>query len=56
MKKGVLKKETKRLKNVKFRKIFRTYHRTSRLEVLCIKGALKNIATFTGKHLCQESL
>ena len=29
-------------------------YRNSRPEVLCKKGALKNFAKFTGKHLCQS--
>ena len=28
--------------------------RSSRLEVFCKKGLLKNFANFTGKHLCQS--
>ena len=28
--------------------------RSSRLEVFCKKGVLKNFAKFTGKHLCQS--
>ena len=28
--------------------------RGSRLEVLCKKGAPRNFAKFTGKHLCQS--
>ena len=28
-------------------------HRSSRLEVFCRKGVLRNFAKFTGKHLCQ---
>ena len=28
--------------------------RSSRPEVFCKKGALRNIAKFTGKHLCQS--
>ena len=28
--------------------------RSSRPEVLCKKGALRNFSTFTGKHLCQS--
>ena len=28
--------------------------RSSRPEVFCKKGALKNFAKFTGKHLCQS--
>ena len=28
--------------------------RSSRAEVFCKKGVLKNIAKFTGKHLCQS--
>ena len=38
-------------------KIFQTSlpnTRSSRLEVFCQKGVLKNLAKFTGKHLCQS--
>ena len=28
--------------------------RSSRPEVLCKKGALRNFSKFTGKHLCQS--
>ena len=28
--------------------------RSSRLEVFCKKGVLRNLAKFTGKHLCQS--
>ena len=28
-------------------------YRSSRLEVLCPKGVLKNFSKITGKHLCQ---
>ena len=28
--------------------------RQSRLELFCKKGALRNFAKFTGKHLCQS--
>ena len=28
--------------------------RSSRFEVSCKKGALKNLVKFTGKHLCQS--
>ena len=31
-----------------------SFHRSSRLELSCKKGALKNFARFTGKHLCQS--
>ena len=30
-------------------------YRSSRPEVFCKKGALKNLAKFTGKHLCRVS-
>ena len=30
--------------------------RSSRLEVFCKKGVLRNFAKFTGKHLCQSLL
>ena len=30
------------------------YYRSSRLEVFCKKGVLRNFAKFTGKHLCQS--
>ena len=30
--------------------------RSSRPEVFCKKGVLKNFAKFTGKHLCQSLL
>ena len=30
-----------------------TYYRSSRPEVFCKKGVLKNLAKFTWKHLCQ---
>ena len=30
-------------------------YRSSRLEVLCKKGLLKNLAKLVGKHLCQSS-
>ena len=33
---------------------FVTYLRSSRLEVFCKKGILKNFAKFTRKHLCQS--
>ena len=29
-------------------------HRSSRLEVFCKKGVLRNFTKFTGKHLCQS--
>ena len=29
-------------------------HRSSRLEVFCKKGCLRNFAKFTGKHKCQS--
>ena len=29
-------------------------YRSSRLEVLCRKGVLRNFEKFTGKHLCQS--
>ena len=29
-------------------------HRSSRPEVFCEKGVLRNFAKFTGKHLCQS--
>ena len=29
-------------------------YRSSRQEVFCKKGVLKNFAKFTGKHLCQS--
>ena len=29
-------------------------YRSSRLEVFCRKGVLRNFAKFTGKHLCQK--
>ena len=31
-----------------------TTHRSSRLEVFCKKGVLRNSAKFTGEHLCQS--
>ena len=31
-----------------------TGFRSSRLEVFCKKGVLRNFAKFTGKHLCQS--
>ena len=31
-----------------------TYVRSSRPEVFCKKGVLRNFAKFTGKHLCQS--
>ena len=31
-----------------------TNYRSSRPEVFCRKGLLRNFATFTGKHLCQS--
>ena len=33
---------------------FLTLFRSSLAEVFCRKGALKNFAKFTGKHLCQS--
>ena len=38
------------------RGVFRTFSnvRSSRLEVLCRKGVLRNFAKFTGKHLFQN--
>ena len=30
-------------------------YRSSRPEAFCKKGALRNFAKFTGKHLCQVS-
>ena len=30
-----------------------TKYKSSRLEVFCKKGVLRNFAKFTGKHLCQ---
>ena len=33
--------------------IQRSFSRSSRQEVFCKKGALRNSAEFTGKHLCQ---
>ena len=35
-------------------KIARTVYRSSRPEVLCKKGVLRNFTKFTGKHLCQS--
>ena len=36
-------------------KIVESLHfRSSRLEVFCRKGVLRNFAKFTGKHLCQS--
>ena len=32
------------------------FNRNSLLEVFCKKGALRNFAKFTGKHLCQSLL
>ena len=32
----------------------KTFIRSSRAETFCKKGALKNFAKFTGKHLCQS--
>ena len=32
----------------------RTFSRSSRLEVSCRKGVLRNFTKFTGKHLCQN--
>ena len=31
-----------------------TFSRSSRLEVSCRKGVLRNFTKFTGKHLCQN--
>ena len=31
-----------------------THNRSSRPEVFCKKGVLRNFAKFTGKHLCQR--
>ena len=36
--------------------LWKTSCRSTRPEVFCIKGALKNFAKFTGKHLCQSPL
>ena len=33
---------------------FRHESRSSRPEVFCKKGVLRNFAKFTGKHLCQS--
>ena len=33
---------------------FRAIHRSSRQEVFCKKGVLRNFAKLTGKHLCQS--
>ena len=30
------------------------HNRSSRMEVFCRKGVLRNFAKFTGKHLCQS--
>ena len=38
----------------KHRLIPRTISRSSRLELLCIKGVFRNFGKFTGKHLCQS--
>ena len=34
--------------------VFLRYYRSSRREVLCKKGVLRNFTKFTGKHLCQS--
>ena len=34
--------------------VFLVWHRSSRPEVFCKKGALRNFTKFTGKHLCQS--
>ena len=34
--------------------MYSTIYRSSRLEVFCKKGFLKNLTKFTGKHLCQS--
>ena len=45
---------------IMFYKLFNAYNtaflffRSSRPEVFCKKGALRNFAKFTGKHLCQS--
>ena len=45
-------------KNVKFKLFFyilnNFFYKSSRLEVFCKKGVLKNFAKFTEKHLCQS--
>ena len=33
---------------------FVSYNRSSRSEVFCKKGVLRNFAKFVGKHLCQS--
>ena len=35
-----------------FMKIKELQYRSSRPEVVCKKGVLKNFAKFTGKHMC----
>ena len=37
----------------KFASFFQVF-RSSRLEVFCKKGAVRNFAKYTGKHLCQS--
>ena len=32
----------------------KVYYKSSRPEVFCEKGVLRNFAKFTGKHLCQS--
>ena len=39
-----------------YHNIFLYTFRSSRPEVFCKKGVLKNFAKFTGKHLCQSLL
>ena len=41
-------------KKKRFRKFDLAFFRSSRPEVLCKKGVLKNFTKFIGKHLCQS--
>ena len=42
------------LASIKLPKIDPEQYRSSRLEVFCRKGVLRNFAKFMGKHLCQS--
>ena len=47
--------KNRRKHNQRFRLlIFKINFRSSRPEVFCRKGVLRNFAKFTGKHLCQS--
>ena len=51
---GKLESALQKVYNVLQAKKSRPFYGRSRLEMFCEKGALKNFAKFTRKHLCQS--